>query len=318
MICPPPGGDGSWMALVQRGGGTAAVLPIGCGMPFKFNGSRRHHIPRARCHVRNWPTYDAGLEPRDDLTLRMDETASDGWHKEACRRSALRDAVPRYGGTRRADRESIRIWRSEMVLVLVLVLRMVLHLALRQAEAVAGSVLRLLRLDLRVPDHTTLSRRSRDFARRRPRVTAHGARHLIVDSTGLKLFGQGQWYAERHGRSRRSRRKLHLVVDAETGRLLGLRWFVRIVASPLAILPARFNVLGKIIQDSLPPLTLLFDRILFFSIERDTHRYTISSRHELDRASTVSKGVLNQLMGHDVGIRSGEVKADATVFGLHA
>ena len=69
-------------------------------------------------------------------------------------------------------------------------LRLVFHLALRQAEGFVGSVLRLLQLELSVPDHTTLSRRSRGFAGRRPRVVPHGPLHLLIDSTGLKLFGQ--------------------------------------------------------------------------------------------------------------------------------
>ena len=102
----------------------------------------------------------------------------------------------------------------------MLILHLVFHLALRQAEAFAGSVFRLLGLDLCVPDHTTLSRRGGDFARRLPTVTAHGVRHLIVDSTGLKLFGQGEWQEERHGRSRRSWLKLHLAVDACTGEIV--------------------------------------------------------------------------------------------------
>jgi Transposase DDE domain len=51
-------------------------------------------------------------------------------------------------------------------------------------------------------------------------VTSHGARHLIVDSTGLKLFGQGEWDEERHGRARRSWRKLHLAIDAGTGEIV--------------------------------------------------------------------------------------------------
>ena len=86
---------------------------------------------------------------------------------------------------------------SDLAIEMVLMLRMVFHLALRQAEAFAGNVLRLLGLDLCVPDHTTLSRRSGQFAGRRPNVSSHGARHLIVDSTGLKLFGQGEWNEEK-------------------------------------------------------------------------------------------------------------------------
>jgi hypothetical protein len=96
----------------------------------------------------------------------------------------------------------------------------VFHLALRQAEAFAGSVLRLLGFDLFIPDHTTLSRRSRNFSGRRPHTVPHGPVHLVMDSTGLKLFGQGEWNEEKHGRTRRSWRKLHLALDADTGELV--------------------------------------------------------------------------------------------------
>ncbi len=99
-------------------------------------------------------------------------------------------------------------------------LRLVLHLALRQAEGFAASILRLLGHDLCVPDHTTLSRRSRDLAGRRPKVIPHGPLHLVTDSTGLKLFGQGEWNEEKHGRAPRSWRKLHLAVDADTGEIV--------------------------------------------------------------------------------------------------
>ena len=100
----------------------------------------------------------------------------------------------------------------------MLTLRLVFHLALHQAETFSRSVLRLLGLGLTVPDHTTLSRRGRVFAGRQPRVLAStGSTHLVLDSTGLELFGQGEWDAEKHGRARRQRRKLHLAVDASTG-----------------------------------------------------------------------------------------------------
>jgi len=72
----------------------------------------------------------------------------------------------------------------------VLILRLVFHLALRQAEGFATSALRMLGQELRVPGYTTLSRRSRGFAGRRPGVVPHGTVHLAIDSTGLKLFGR--------------------------------------------------------------------------------------------------------------------------------
>jgi len=102
----------------------------------------------------------------------------------------------------------------------VLTLRLVFHLALRQAEAFSRGVLRLLGLALPVPDHTTLSHRGRAFAGRQPRVrTSASPVHLVLDSTGLELFGQGEWDVEKHGRALRQWRKLHLPVDAGTGEI---------------------------------------------------------------------------------------------------
>ena len=171
-------------------------------MPFKHNAARRHRIPQARYRVQNWPAYEAGLRRRGDLTLWLDEDALAGWQ-------APRRTTP--GG---------QPWYSDAAIELVLMLRLVFHLALRQAEGFAASVLRLLGQELRVPDHTTLSRRSRGFAGWQPKVVPHGPLHLVIDSTGLKLFGQGEWDEEKHGRARRSWRKLHLAVDAGTGEIV--------------------------------------------------------------------------------------------------
>ncbi len=97
---------------------------------------------------------------------------------------------------------------------------MVFHLALRQTEGLIGSLLRLLGLDLAVPDHTTLSRRAETLDVPRPRRGREPV-HLLVDSTGLRLCGPGEWLVEKHGtRRRRSWRKLHLATDADTGRIV--------------------------------------------------------------------------------------------------
>ena len=171
-------------------------------MPFKHNAARRHRIPRARYRVTNWPAYEAGLRRRGDLTLWLDEAALAGW---AAPKRSTPGGQPLY---------------ADLAIELVLTLRLVFHLALRQAEAFARSVLKLLRLDLRVPDHSTLSRRGRTFAGRQPRCRAsNGPVHLVLDSTGLELFGQGEWNAAKHGRARRRWVKLHLAVDADTGEI---------------------------------------------------------------------------------------------------
>src|SRR5918994_1515495 len=173
-------------------------MPI---MPFRLNPNRPKRF-RARYRIRNWPQYEAGLKRRGDLTLWLDEAAIAGWQ-------APRRTTP--GG---------QALYSDLAIELVLTLRLVFHLALRQAEGFVASVLRLLGLGLPVPDHTTLSRRSRGFANRRPKVAPHDPLHLLLDSAGLKLFGKGEWDGEKHGRARRSWRKLHLAVDAETGEIV--------------------------------------------------------------------------------------------------
>ncbi len=82
------------------------------------------------------------------------------------------------------------------------------RLALRQTEGLIGSIIRLLGLDLAVPDHSTLSRRAETLELPRPRLGSEPV-HLLVDSTGLKLCGPGEWLIEAHGtRTRRSWRKL--------------------------------------------------------------------------------------------------------------
>src|SRR3978361_115107 len=117
-------------------------------MPVKHNAARRHRIPRARYRVTNWPAYEAGLRRRGDLTLWLDEAALAGW--AAARRSPPGGQPP----------------RSDLAIKLVLTLRLVFHLALRQAEAFARSVLKLLGLELRVPDYSIIRRRGREVDRR--------------------------------------------------------------------------------------------------------------------------------------------------------
>ena len=97
---------------------------------------------------------------------------------------------------------------SNLAIATALTLRAVFRLALRQAEGLIGSVLALLGLDLPVPDHTTMSRRAETLEVPRPRRGREPV-HLLVDSTGLKLCGPGEWLVEMHGaRTRRGWRKL--------------------------------------------------------------------------------------------------------------
>ena len=132
--------------------------------------------------------------------------------------------------------EAVAAWRAEprttpggqphysaLAITTALTLRMVFHLALRQAEGLIGSVIGLLGLDLAVPDHSTLSRRAKTLEVPPLRRAGTGPLHLLVDSTGLKLSGAGEWLVEKHGTSRRrSWRKLHIGVDAIRGEIVAV------------------------------------------------------------------------------------------------
>src|SRR6202040_262750 len=112
---------------------------------------------------------------------------------------------------------------SALAITTALTLRTVFGLALRQTEGLIGSVIGLLGLDLAVPDHSTLSRRAKTLEVPPLRRTATGPLHLLVDSTGLKLGGAGEWLVEKHGTSRRrSWRKLHIGVDADSGEIVAV------------------------------------------------------------------------------------------------
>ena len=152
----------------------------------------------------NWREYDASLRGRVSLTVWFTDEAIASWKAEP---RTTRGGQPTYSG---------------MAILTALTLRAVFRLALRQTEGLIGSVMKLLGLDLTVPDHSTLSRRAASVEVPRPRACpGAGPLHLLVDNTGLKLCGAGEWLNERHGtRVRRSWRKLHLGVDAGTGRIV--------------------------------------------------------------------------------------------------
>ena len=170
-------------------------------MPFKANAERRHHIPKQRHRATNSAAYDAALQQRGSLTIWFTDAAIAGWKAEP---RTTRGGQSRY---------------SALAIATALTLRTVFRLALRQTEGLIGSIIALLGLDLAVPDHTTLSRRAENLDVVRPRLGVVPV-HLLVDSTGLKLYGSGEWLLEKHGtQTRRSWRKLHIAVDADTGQI---------------------------------------------------------------------------------------------------
>src|SRR5512133_2615307 len=148
--------------------------------------------------VRNWKKYDDALVRRGSLTLWVEEATLQAWRFQ--------------GPTQRGA----QFQYSDTAIECLLTLRSVYHLTLRATEGLAGSLFGLMDLDLDVPDHTTLSRRAATVPITLPK-RATGPLHLILDSTGLKVYGEGEWKVRQHGYSkRRTWRKLHLAVDPQT------------------------------------------------------------------------------------------------------
>src|SRR5437879_3819251 len=121
-------------------------------------------------------------------------------------------------------RVAVEFQRKErLAITTALTLRAVFRLALRQTEGLMASLLRLLGLDLAAPDHSTLSRRGETLPVSRPRPGREPV-HLLVDSIGLKLCGPGEWLvAKPAAKVRRSWRKLHIGVDADTGEIIAAK-----------------------------------------------------------------------------------------------
>jgi len=174
-------------------------------MPYKANEPRRHKIPRARYKVTNWPEYDRALQERGSLTVWVTPEALAAWQ-------------PPHTGGRGRPRDY-----SEVAIETGHLLRLAFGRPWRQTEGLLRSITVLLGLNVSVPDHTTFSRRSPGLvlATMLPQAQANGPMHVVIDATGLKVYGAGEWLVEKHGeRGTRTWRKLHLAVDPASGEIL--------------------------------------------------------------------------------------------------
>ena len=174
-------------------------------MPHKFNAARRHKFDKAQYRVINWAEYNESLRQRGDLTIWVSEEAQSVW--SAPRRTSR-------GGQRRY---------SDLAIEACLTLRTAYRLGLRQTQGLMGSIGTLMGLDIRVPDYSTLSRRANGLSiAQAVRQAGSVPVHLVVDSTGLKIFGEGEWLAQKHKTKgiRRRWRKLHLGLDLASGAIV--------------------------------------------------------------------------------------------------
>ena len=170
------------------------------------NGHGRGTSAKFRCvtnqtkrqyRVRNWPDYNKALVSRGSLTIWVDTRSTDTW-------------LDRDWPARRGRRRTY----ADVAILSALTLREVYHLPLRATEGLVSSLLGLLDVDLPAPDYSTLCRRARSLEVALAVPARRAPLHLVVDSTGLKIYGEGEWKVRLHGvDKRRTWRKLHLMIE---------------------------------------------------------------------------------------------------------
>jgi hypothetical protein len=154
--------------------------------------------------LRNWKHYNAALVQRGSLTLWVSDEMLALWGNQ--QKAGKRGRSPAY---------------SDIAISCMATLKEVYHLSLRATEGLLLSIIQLLAVEVRVPDYTTLSRRCRTLPVRLTRLPKSEALHLVVDSTGVKIFGEGEWKVRQHGYSkRRTWRKLHIGADEASSEII--------------------------------------------------------------------------------------------------
>ena len=185
-------------------------------MPYKLKNNRRHKFDKSKYKIRNWREYEQGLVNRGSLTVWFSEDAMAAW--KPIIEEKKRGAQSQY---------------SDMAIQTVLTLRKVYKLGLRQVEGFVKSIINLLELELDTPYHSTLSRRSATIKLSLPKRKKGEPVSVIIDSTGLKMSGTGEWCVEKHSTSkRRSWRKLHIAIDESTGEILSSELTTNDVGDP--------------------------------------------------------------------------------------
>lgn len=158
--------------------------------------------------TRNWREYNASLVQRGSITFWLDEHALKNWHK------------PPQTGKRGRPQEF-----SDEAIQCILMIRSIYHLPLRAAEGFVASFLAKTNINLKCPDYTTVCVRQKTLKFKPPQrlIKSDEPLHVVIDSTGLKVYGEGEWKVRQHDwAKRRTWRKLHIAVNEKTHEILSV------------------------------------------------------------------------------------------------
>jgi hypothetical protein len=157
--------------------------------------------PKPLYRVKNWSDYDKALVQRGSITFWLTDDFEKKW---------------RHTGEKQRGSQ---FDYSDQAILIVLTVKEVFHLTNRQTEGFMRSLFALMKVNLPVPDHSTLSKRGKDMKVNLPKKSNH-CLNIVMDSTGLKIYGEGEWKVRQHGVSkRRTWRKLHVGANPEDGEI---------------------------------------------------------------------------------------------------
>jgi IS5 family transposase len=184
--------------------------------------------------IRNWPEYNSALKQRGSLTIWISDQAIAGWTTDLL--TGGPGASPVY---------------TDLAIETMATVQALYSLAGRQTQGFLQSLFDLMKVDLTAPDHSTLSRRRSSLTVTLPVHKSSSPRHLVVDSTGVKVYGEGEWKVRQHGFSkRRTWLKLHLCSDEATLEVMSAVASTNNVSDAEALPDLLQNVPGKIEQVS--------------------------------------------------------------------
>lgn len=159
---------------------------------------------KTRYRVRDWKQYNQALVNRGNLTLWINQEALEQWNRPEA--STKRGAPQRY---------------SQLCIMAILSIGVIMRLPLRQMEGMTQGILKLIGSGLRTPDYTTLCRRRQSISVDLGVRPSKEPRDVVVDGSGLKIYGEGEWKVRKHGPAKHRRwLKIHMAIDAKTHEVL--------------------------------------------------------------------------------------------------
>ncbi|PMK01482.1 IS5 family transposase [Vibrio sp. 10N.261.55.A7] len=159
---------------------------------------------KSKAKISNWSDYNEALRNRGSLTFWIDDSAIDAWK---C--------------TAHHGRRGRGFQFSDTAIETALMIKGVFSLPLRALQGFIDSIFKLMDVPLTSPDYTSISKRSKTVQVKYRNPSIGPIRHIAIDSTGLKVFGEGEWKVRKHGNEkRRTWRKLHLAVDVDTNEVI--------------------------------------------------------------------------------------------------